>query len=145
MSAVVSIPRYPGDVTPEWLSAALSERRGPVEVADLEVAAIGTGQTGATYRLRARYATDPGGLPDTFVIKLPAQDDIVRGRVVVGYRSECAFYTGVADRVRIPTPQSFYCEIIEDAWITRWCWPTRRPRCKAISSPAAASGRRGWP
>ncbi len=115
MSAVVSIPRYPGDVTPEWLSAALSERRGHVEVTDLKVAAIGTGQTGATYRLRARYATDPGGLPDTFVIKLPAQDDIVRGRVAVGYRSECAFYTGVADRVRIPTPQSFYCEITEDA------------------------------
>ena len=29
MSAVVSIPRYPGDVTPEWLSAALSELAHP--------------------------------------------------------------------------------------------------------------------
>lgn len=115
MSAVVSIPRYPGDVTPEWLSAALSRRGSVVEIAGVEVVAIGTGQTGATYRVKARYATDPGGLPDTFVIKLPAQDDTVRDRVTVGYRSECAFYAGVADRVRVPTPQCFYCEITDDA------------------------------
>lgn len=114
MSAVVSIPRYPGDVTPEWLSAALSERT-PVEVAGVDVAAIGTGQTGATYRVTARYATDPGDLPQTFVIKLPAQDDTVRDRVVIGYRSECAFYSRVADQVQVPTPQCFYCEITDDA------------------------------
>src|SRR5271163_541325 len=115
MSAVVSIPRYPGDVTPEWLSAALSERGTPVGVAEADVTAIGTGQTGATYRVTASYATDPGDLPQTFVIKLPAQDDAVRDRVVIGYRSECTFYASVADRVRVPTPQCFYCEITEDA------------------------------
>jgi hypothetical protein len=115
MSAVVSIPRYPGDVTPEWLSAALSERRTPVKVSHVDVIAIGTGQTGATYRVAARYATDPGDLPQTFVIKLPAQDDTVRDRVTVGYRSECAFYATVADRVQVPTPQCFYCQITEDA------------------------------
>ena len=115
VSAVVSIPRYPADVTPEWLSATLSDRRTPVEVSDVEVAAIGTGQTGATYRVTARYATDPGDLPPTFVIKLPAQDDTVRDRVVIGYRSECAFYASVADRVQIPTPRCFYCEITEEA------------------------------
>jgi hypothetical protein len=114
MSAVVSIPRYPGDVTPEWLSAALSDRT-PVEVSAVDVVGIGTGQTGATYRVTARYATNPADLPDTFVIKLPAQDDTVRDRVVIGYRSECAFYTSVADRVRVPTPSCFYCEITDDA------------------------------
>jgi hypothetical protein len=111
----VSIPRYPADVTPEWLSAALSGRGAPVEVSTVDVTAIGTGQTGATYRVAAEYESDPGGLPQTFVIKLPAQDDTVRERVVVGYRSECAFYATVADRVRVPTPQCFYCEITEDA------------------------------
>ena len=115
MSAVMSIPRYPGDVTAEWLSAALSERRAPVEVSGVDVVAIGTGQTGATYRVKARYAGDPGDLPDTFVIKLPAQDDTVRDRVTIGYRSECAFYATVADRVRVPIPDCFYCEITEDA------------------------------
>lgn len=115
MSAVVSIPRYPGDVTPAWLSAALSERHAGVEVSHVDVVAIGTGQTGATYRVTAQYVSDPGELPKTFVIKLPAQDDTVRDRVVIGYRSECAFYTTVADRVRVPTPSCFYCRITDDA------------------------------
>ncbi|OBG66637.1 phosphotransferase family protein [Mycobacterium sp. E3339] len=115
MSAVVSIPRYPGDVTPEWLSNALSGGGAPVEVADVDVVAIGTGQTGATYRVTARYAGSPGDLPQTFVIKLPAQDDTVRDRVVIGYRSECAFYSSVAGRVRVPTPRCYYSEISEDA------------------------------
>jgi hypothetical protein len=115
MTAVVSIPRHPAEVTPEWLSTALSKRGAPVEVSDVQIAAIGTGQTGATYRVKAGYASDPAGLPPTFVIKLPAQDDTVRDRVVIGYRSECAFYTSVADRVQVPTPQCYHCEITEDA------------------------------
>jgi Phosphotransferase enzyme family len=111
----MSIPRYPGDITREWLSAVLSSGDTLVRVSEVDVAAIGTGQTGATYRISATYAGDAGSLPDTFVIKLPAQDDTVRDRVAIGYRSECAFYTGVADRVRVPIPQCFYCEISEDA------------------------------
>ena len=111
----MSIPRYSGDVTPEWLSAALSGHRTGVEVSGVDVVAIGTGQTGATYRVTARYATDPGDLPQTFVIKLPAGDDTVRDRVAIGYRSECAFYSSVAHRVRVPTPRCFYCDITDDA------------------------------
>src|SRR5262249_38107515 len=103
------------DVTPAWLSAALSERHAPVEVSGVDVVAIGTGQTGATYRVTAEYASDAGELPQTFVIKLPALDDTVRDRVVIGYRSECAFYTSVADRVRVPTPSCYYCQITDDA------------------------------
>lgn len=115
MSALMSIPRYPADVTPEWLSTVLSRRGTSVEVAAAEVAAIGTGQTGATYRVTATYGSDAGGLPPTFVIKLPAQDDAVRDRVVFGYRSECSFYSSVADRVSVPVPECFYCEITDDA------------------------------
>ena len=109
------IPRYPDDVTPEWLSAVLSSGDTPVRLSGVDVVAIGTGQTGATYRVSVTYADDAGSLPDTFVIKLPAQDDTVRDRVTIGYRSECAFYTGVADHVQVPTPQCFYCEISDDA------------------------------
>jgi hypothetical protein len=115
LSKSMSIPRYPGDVTAGWLSSVLSERGTPVDVSQVDVVAIGTGQTGATYRVTASYSTDPCGLPRTFVIKLPAQDDTVRERVIIGYRSECAFYATVADRVRVPTPHCFYCEITEDA------------------------------
>jgi Phosphotransferase enzyme family len=112
---VTSIPRYPDDITGEWLSTVLSSDATPVRVSGVDVAAVGTGQTGATYRVSVGYADGASGLPDTFVIKLPAQDDTVRDRVTIGYRSECAFYTGVADQVRVPTPQCFYCEISDDA------------------------------
>jgi hypothetical protein len=115
LATTMSIPRHPGDVTGAWLSAALGGRGHAVDVASVDVVPIGTGQTGATYRVTAEYASDPGTLPGTFVIKLPAQDDTVRDRVVIGYRSECAFYATVADRVRVPTPECFYCEITEDA------------------------------
>ena len=111
----MSIPRYPSDVTAEWLSAALSEHRDTVGVSEVDLVAVGTGQTGSTYRVTPTYATDPGDLPGTFVIKLPAQDDAVRDRVALSYRSECAFYASVANRVRVPTPQCFYCQITDDA------------------------------
>ncbi|HEU4360529.1 MAG TPA: aminoglycoside phosphotransferase family protein [Mycobacterium sp.] len=111
----MSIPRYPAEVTSGWLSDVLSTGAQPVEVNTVEVAPVGTGQTGATYRVSATYASNPAGLPDTFVIKLPSTDDTVRDRVALGYRSECAFYTSVADRVKIPVPQCFHCEISDDA------------------------------
>jgi hypothetical protein len=114
-STAMSIPRHPGDITVEWLSAALSSDEKAVRVSAVDVTAIGTGQTGATYRVSAKYASDAEGLPENFVIKLPAQDDTVRDRVIIGYRSECAFYAAVADRVRVPTPECFYCEISDDA------------------------------
>lgn len=115
MSQAVSIPRYPADVTGAWLSGVLSARGEPVDVDEVQVTPVGTGQTGATYRISARYAGSPGGLPETFVIKLPAADDTVRERVALGYRSECAFYGSVADQVKIPVPQCFHCDITEDA------------------------------
>ncbi len=109
------IPRYPDDITDEWLSTVLNSGETPVRLSGVDVEAIGTGQTGATYRVAVTYSDNAGGLPDTFVIKLPAQDDTVRDRVTIGYRSECAFYTAVAARVQVPTPQCFYCEISDDA------------------------------
>ncbi len=103
------IPSRPSDVTPAWLSSVLN-----TDVRDVSVAPIGTGQTGATYRVSLTYANEQPALPDTFAIKLPAQDETVRDRVTIGYRSEHAFYTGVADRVRIPVPRCYHCEIAGD-------------------------------
>src|ERR1700740_2051428 len=103
-----TIPRGPSDVTSEWLGSVLD-----ADISDVDVTPIGTGQTGATYRVSATYATD-GVLPPTFAIKLPAQDDAVRERVALGYRSEVEFYTDVADRVRIPVPGCFYSDIADD-------------------------------
>jgi hypothetical protein len=105
---VTDIPRKPSDVTPAWLSAVLG-----ADVRDVGITPIGTGQTGATYRVSATYGAD-SDLPGSFAIKLPAQDDAVRERVALGYRSEVEFYTDVADHVKTPVPRCFHSDITED-------------------------------
>jgi hypothetical protein len=104
----MSIPRGPENVTPAWLGSVVG-----AEVSAVDVTPIGTGQTGATYRVSATYAGDTG-LPATFAIKLSAQDDAVRERVALGYRSEVEYYARVADRMSIPVPPCFHSEISED-------------------------------
>jgi hypothetical protein len=105
MAPVVPIPRQPADLTSEWLGSVLG-----ADVRDVGVTPIGTGQTGATYRVSVTYETD-GDLPASFAVKLPAQDDAVRERVALGYRSEVEFYTDVAEQVLIPVPGCFYSDI----------------------------------
>lgn len=100
-----AIPSTPAEVTPAWLSTVLG-----ADVASARTAPIGTGQTGATYRVSVTYRGD-AGLPATFAVKLPSQDETVRDRVTIGYRSEHAFYTNVADHVQIPVPRCHHCEI----------------------------------
>lgn len=107
----MSIPQDPADITPEWLGAVLG-----VDVDDVEVEAIGTGQTGATYRVTARYSTtcESSGLPASFAVKLPAADETVRERVALSYRSEVEFYSTVSPHVDIPVPDCLHSEISSD-------------------------------
>lgn len=105
----MGIPRGPEDVTPAWLGSVLD-----VDVSDVDVTPIGTGQTGATYRVAASYATEQADLPRSFAIKLSAQDDAVRERVALGYRSEVEFYSRIAGEMAIPVPRSFHTDISED-------------------------------
>ncbi|MGD9620795.1 MAG: phosphotransferase family protein [Mycolicibacterium sp.] len=104
----MTIPRHPADITPQWLGSVLG-----VEVTDVHVTAIGTGQTGATYRVTAKYPAD-GETPRqtaSFAVKLPAQDAGVRERVALSYRSEVEFYSTVRESVAIPVPDCIHSEI----------------------------------
>ena len=114
MASVVEIPGTPEQITAQWLSAVLSRPGHPVGVVAAEVTPIGTGQTGATYRVGVRYAEPEPGLAHSFVVKLPAQDEAVRERVALSYRSEHAFYTEVADTVAVPLPRCYHCAIADD-------------------------------
>ncbi|BBX05936.1 phosphotransferase family protein [Mycolicibacterium aichiense] len=114
MSAATAIPRYPTDVTSEWLAGVLRSSGSAADVDAVEVTPVGTGQTGATFRVTATYADNPDDLPGSFILKLPANDDAVRDRVTLGYRSECAFYQSVAELVTIPIPQCYHVEIADD-------------------------------
>jgi len=106
---VSSIPHGPQDITPEWLGAVLG-----AGVTDVEVSAIGTGQTGATYRVTASYADPSTPSPATFAVKLSAQDDAVRERVALGYRCEVEFYSAAAGHVAVPLPDCHHSDISGD-------------------------------
>jgi hypothetical protein len=105
----MSIPRGPEDVTPSWLASVLG-----TDVRGVDITPIGTGQTGATYRVTATYPAEQSGVPTSFAVKLSAQDDAVRDRVALGYRSEVEFYSQIAGQMAIPVPRSYHTEISED-------------------------------
>ncbi|HEY9264546.1 MAG TPA: phosphotransferase [Mycobacterium sp.] len=107
----MTIPRSPEDITPAWLGSVLG-----TDVEDVDVTAIGTGQTGATYRVTVTYPSgrEPASVPATFAVKLPAQDDAVRERVALGYLSEVEFYSAITSNVAIPVPGCFHSEISSD-------------------------------
>lgn len=84
------------------------------DVDAVDVTPIGTGQTGATYRVSATFSADRPDLPTTFAVKLPAQDDSVRERVALGYLSEVEYYSRVADKMCIPVPRCFHHDISDD-------------------------------
>lgn len=105
---MTAIPGTPDEVTPQWLTGVLG-----APVTGAEVVPIGTGQTGATYRVAVTYRGQVG-LPSSFVVKLPAQDEAVRERVALSYRSEHAFYTELADTLAIPLPRCYHCAMSDD-------------------------------
>lgn len=110
------IPSTPSDVTPRWLESVLRAGGQPVTIGAVRVAPIGTGQTGATFRITVDYVAPRPALPDRFVVKLPSQDAAVRERVALGYRCEHAFYTDVVDTVRVPTPRFFHCDVSDNGF-----------------------------
>ena len=73
----------PEEFTAAWLSRALGR-----EVSAVAAERIGTGQTGATYRL----SFDSAEGPRTLIAKVAAGDASERRRVRNGYRSEVGFY-----------------------------------------------------
>jgi len=108
------IPSSPTEVTVEWLSRALSTKTAGTAISDIELAPVGTGQAGATYRASVRYLANPSNLPASFIVKLSSQRPEIREKVSSSYRVEHAFYSLLAPRVRVPIPHPYYCEISDD-------------------------------
>ena len=107
----IDLPHTLADVTASWLASALSQHGDAVAIVDLALERIGTGQAGSTYRATPTYADPRPELPETLVVKLPAEEVSLRAGLALGYRSEVAFYGKVAPAVKVPIPQCFYCDI----------------------------------
>lgn len=108
MAEAVGFPDVPEDVTPAWLSRALSTTIPDVEVRAITVLDQHSGTTGRL-RLGLDYADGPCG-PETVFVKLPPFDASQR-RLVAGTdmgRSEARFYAGPASEVPVRAPRSYY-------------------------------------
>ena len=99
----MTIPRGPQDVTPAWLGSVLG-----ADVADRRRHPDRHRPDRRHLPGAATYSHSHTDLPATFAVKLSAQDDAVRERVALGYRSEVEYYARVADRMSIPVPPCFY-------------------------------------
>ncbi|MFD6517714.1 phosphotransferase family protein [Rhodococcus sp. NPDC060176] len=98
-----AIPSRPEELTAEWMSEVMGDWAEEVTVSP-----VGTGQTGATYRVARGNAA-------SLIAKLSSQDAAVRERVALGYRAEHAFYTRVAATLAVPVPDCVHCAISDDA------------------------------
>jgi len=102
------------DLTAEWLTGALRSVGHDVAVMGVSCTPIGTGQMGATYRLRYAATGDVENLPATFVVKLAAPDRAARAAVTRAYRAEIAFYREVAPTVDVNAPSCHLALLSDD-------------------------------
>src|SRR4051794_12297730 len=104
----------PDGISAEWLTEVLRATTPDAHLRAVTVEQIGTGQTGANFRLH--LVADPGAvaLPPTLVAKTAAGDRAQRERVAQGYRSEVGFYTVLRDQVQIRTPRCWHAQISDD-------------------------------
>jgi hypothetical protein len=95
----------PGDLTPEWLTAAI----GAGSVTEFTVERIGTGQMSECYRIGLTYAPGEDG-PATVVLKVAATDPMSRqtGLALGLYEREVRFYSEVAPRLGGPIAECFH-------------------------------------
>lgn len=92
-------------ITAQWLSEILE-----YEVRSVSGRRIGTGQTGACYRL----TLDADRGPRSVLAKVAAGELEARTRVSGGYAAEVGFYAELVDSLDVRAPKCWYAAISED-------------------------------
>ena len=107
-------PLTPEDITPPWLTAALSTSVPGSHVAAIEVLEQHSGTTGRL-RLGLRYGAGSAG-PASVFVKLPPFDEAQRRLVAATDmgRREARFYAGPAREVPMRLPQAYYAASGDD-------------------------------
>src|SRR6516164_5127274 len=98
--ARAEVLRSVGELTPEWMSAAL----GGGAVESLQVEKIGTGQMSESHRVRIGYAAGAPPGPTSVVVKTASEDEGSRATGIgLGiYEREVRFYDELAPRIGGP-------------------------------------------
>lgn len=120
----IGVPVEVGDLTPEWVSAALTAG-GLDEAVVTGVASSrigeGVGFIGQIHRLELTYAHQPDGAPDAVIAKMPTTDPGGRmiGTMLRLYEKESGFYRHLADDCPLTVPRCFHNGAEPDAG--NWC------------------------
>ncbi|WP_227981866.1 ecdysteroid 22-kinase family protein [Nocardia spumae] len=101
MSATSGVVVDAGQISPDWLTNALS---APVRA--VTATPVGTGQIGSVFRLEITGDAAPRRL----MAKLPAADPAARAMLAGAYRQEIRFYTEIAPTVAVRVPGCRYAE-----------------------------------
>jgi len=120
------------DIDAQWLGHALD-----TEVRSVGIEQIGTGQTGAAYRL----TLDADGLPPTMIAKVAAGDDDARQRVSPGYRNEVGFYAELLASLDVRTPRCWHASISDDALRFTLLLEDLAPRVPGVQADGCELGR----
>ncbi len=113
----LGIPRGLGDITPRWLTNALSfvrERDGlSVTGCSAEAIAEGKGFMNRLYRLTLDYNCESTGLPRTVVAKLPSADPLLRTIFdrLGQNRREVSFYRELTGGEHLRAPSCYHSGI----------------------------------
>ncbi len=115
-----------------WLSQALG-----YSVRGVESTRVGSGQTGAAYRLT--LDADEG--PRTLLAKVGAGDAAARERVAPGYRNEVGFYQHLAPGLDVRTPRCWYAAIADDALCFTLLLEDLAPRVPGVQAEGVSVAR----
>ena len=111
--ALLSIPNTPDDITPQWLTEALSSTGVPpnVVVTSLRIEPIAELTcAGQLARLHLSFSQPQSTLPRTLVAKLHAPDEPLRAktRPFTPDKCEILFYQQLARETHLRTPHCYY-------------------------------------
>ncbi len=107
--SVLTVPRGIGDLTSEWLAAALAESADGAQVTDLVAIPIASGRVSDSVRLVPTWDR-PTAAPASVVAKVPSSDEVSRliGFATGTYELEAAFYTDLAATVGVSRPTCYF-------------------------------------
>lgn len=106
---VLTVPRGIGDLTAEWLTAALADSADGARVTDLVAIPIASGTVATSVRLVPRWDR-PTPAPASVVAKVPSSDEVNRlnGFATRTFEVEAAFYNELAATVWVSRPACYF-------------------------------------
>ena len=114
VTSTSTIPGGPGEITAEWLTAALREggvlRDATVTTCEVRTIGEGSGFIGQLAQIRPTYARAELDAPASIIAKMPGASEGGRqiGNLFDFYHREIRFYEEIAHEVELRTPKRYY-------------------------------------